>query len=56
MNGPIVSLALDEEGGKTVASCSAYDKEVTIWNLASGKIQGSLQFSDESNEGKWEIL
>lgn len=52
MNGPIVSLAIDEEGGKTVAICSAYDKEVTIWNLASGKIQGSLQFSDESNEGK----
>ena len=52
MNGPIVSLAIDEEGGRTVASCSAYDKEVTIWNLASGKIQSSLQFSDDSSDGK----
>ena len=51
MNGPIVSLALDEEGN-IAASCSAYDKEVTIWTLSSGKIQGTLQFTDESNDGK----
>ena len=52
MNGPIVSLAIDEEAGRLVASCSAYDKEVTIWNLISGKIQSTLQFTDESNDGK----
>lgn len=51
MNGPIVSLAVDGEGS-LVASCSAYDKEVTIWTLGSGKIQGTLQFTDDSNEGK----
>lgn len=49
MNGPIVSLAVDEEG-KMAASCSAYDKEVTVWSLASGKIQGTLAFTDDSNE------
>ena len=52
MNGPIVSLAVDAEEGRMVASCSAYDREVTIWNLGSGKIQSSLQFTDEVNEGK----
>lgn len=51
MNGPIVSLAVDEEGG-VGASCSAYDREVTIWGLGSGKIQGTLAYSDDSNEGK----
>ena len=51
MNGPIVALALDGEG-KIAASCSAYDKEVTIWNLASGKIQSTLSFSDDSSEGE----
>lgn len=51
MNGPIVALALDWDG-KVAASCSAYDKEVTIWNLESGKIQSTLPFSDDSNEGK----
>lgn len=51
MNGPIVALALDGEG-KIAASCSAYDKEVTIWNLNSGKIQTTLQFTDDSNESK----
>lgn len=55
MNGPIVALALDWEG-KVAASCSAYDKEVTIWNLASGKIQSTLPFSDDSSDSKiWEI-
>lgn len=49
MNGPIVSLAV-EDG--LVASCSAYDKEVTIWSISSGKIQGTLQFTDDSTEGK----
>ena len=52
MNGPIVSLAVDAEEGRMVASCSAYDREVTIWNLGSGKIQSSLQFTDEVSEGK----
>lgn len=52
MNGPIVSLAVDSEG-RSVASCSAYDKEVTIWTLSTGKIQGTLQFTDDSSgEGK----
>lgn len=48
MNGPIVGLAINEEGNR-VASCSAYDKEITIWNLGSGKILNTLQFSDGSN-------
>ncbi len=53
MNGPIVSLAVDGEGNSgMVASCSAYDKEVTIWTVSSGKIQGTLQFTDDSNESK----
>lgn len=51
MNGPIVALALDGEG-KVAASCSAYDKEVTIWNLINGKILTTLQFCDDSNESK----
>lgn len=52
MNGPIVSLGVDSEG-RSVASCSAYDKEVTIWTLSTGKIQGTLQFTDDSSgEGK----
>ena len=51
MNGPIVALALDGEG-KVAASCSAYDKEVTIWNLINGKIQTTLQFSEDSNDSK----
>lgn len=51
MNGPIVALALDGEG-KVAASCSAYDKEVTIWNLSNGKIQSTLQFSEDSNDSK----
>ena len=54
MNGPIVALALDGEG-KVAASCSAYDKEVTIWNLGSGKIQVTLPYSDDSNESKKRI-
>lgn len=53
MNGSIVSLAVDGEGNSgMVASCSAYDKEVTIWTVSSGKIQGTLQFTDDSNESK----
>ena len=49
MNGPIVGLAINEEGNR-VASCSAYDKEITIWNLGSGKIINTLQFSDGSSD------
>jgi WD40 repeat protein len=48
MNGPIVALAIDESGS-FVASCSAYDAEVTIWSLQSGKIQNTLQFSTEED-------
>lgn len=51
INGPIVALAVDGEG-KVAASCSAYDKEVTIWNLTNGKIQSTLQFTDDSNDSK----
>lgn len=55
MNGPIVALALDWEG-KVASSCSAYDKEVTIWNLASGKIQSTLPFSDDCSDSKKQVI
>lgn len=55
MNGPIVALALDQEG-KIAASCSAYDKEVTIWNLSSGKIQTTLPFTDDSYDSIKQIF
>lgn len=55
MNGPIVALALDREG-KIAASCSAYDKEVTIWNLSSGKIQTTLPFTDDSYDSIKQIF
>lgn len=51
INGAITGLAVDDEG-RLAASCSAYDQEITLWLLETGKIQSTLPYSDQSHDGK----
>jgi hypothetical protein len=42
INGGIVALAASESG--IIASCAAYDQEVTLWSAESGKVIGTLAY------------
>lgn len=42
INGAIVALAAGESG--VVASCAAYDQEVTLWSAETGRVIGTLPY------------
>ena len=42
INGAIVALA--GSAAEMIASCAAYDQEVTLWNSTSGRVVGTLPF------------
>ena len=52
INGAIVALAASGggDGSGVVASCAAYDQEVTLWSVESGRVIGTLPYKSGTRE------